>query len=113
MAIYFYYPITLDSLGGGIFIKISNILDNKIVFLASSFFGTLLILLNLNKNNFIVYLCLVFAFPTIIIYQKYYDPLLIILLILTKGGILNQILNLNQINLIYIFDLIYIFSNYI
>ena len=104
VAIYFYYPIGLDNLGGGIFIKISNILDNKIVFLVSSFFGILLILLNLNKNNFVVYLCLVFAFPTIIIYQKYYDPLLIMtVLILTKGGILNQILNLNQINLIYIF----------
>ena len=103
--IYFYYPITLDTLGGGIFIKISNILNNKIIFLASSFFGTFLILLNLNKNNFAVYLCLIFAFPTIIIYQKYYDPLLIMsILTLTKGGMLNQILNLNRINLIYLYS---------
>ena len=103
--IYFYYPITLDILGGGIFIKISSILDNKIIFLASSFFGTFLILLNLNKDNFIVYLCLIFAFPTIIIYQKYYDPLLIMtILTLTKGGMLNQILNLNKINLIYLYS---------
>ena len=103
--IYFYYPITLDALGGGIFIKISNILNNNIIFLASSFFGTFLILLNLNKNNFVVYLCLIFAFPTIIIYQKYYDPLLIMsILTLTKGGMLNQILNLNRINLIYIYS---------
>ncbi len=104
-AIYFYYPITLDTFGGGVFIKISNVLDNKIIFLASSLFGTFLILLNLNKNNFVVYLCLIFAFPTIIIYQKYYDPLLIItILTLTKGGMLNQILNLNKINLIYIYS---------
>ena len=103
--IYFYYPITLDALGGGIFIKISNILNNNIIFLASSFFGTFLILLNLNKNNFVVYLCLIFAFPTIIIYQKYYDPLLIMtVLTLTKDGMLNHILNLNKINLIYIYS---------
>ena len=103
--IYFYYPITLDTLGGGIFIKISNILDNKFILLTSSYFGTFLILLNLNKNNFVVYLCLIFAFPTIIIYQKYYDPLLIMsILTLTKGGMLNQILNLNKINLIYLYS---------
>ncbi len=103
--IYFYYPITLDTLGGGVFIKISNILDNKIIFLASSFFGTFLILSNLNKNNFVVYLCLIFAFPTIIIYQKYYDPLLIMtILTLTKGGMLNQIFNLNRINLLYLYS---------
>jgi len=103
--IYFYYPLALDTLGGGIFMKISMILDKKIIFLASSFFGIFLILLNLNKGNFIVYLCLIFAFPTTIIYQKYYDPLLIMtILTLTKGGMLNQILNFNRINLIYIYS---------
>ena len=104
-AIYFYYPIYLNSFGGGVFIKISSILNSKIIFLVSSFLGTLLILMNLNKNNFIVYLCLIFAFPTIIIYQKYFDPLLIMtILTLTKGGMFNQILNLNRINLIYIYS---------
>ncbi len=104
-AIYFYHSISLNTFGGGIFIKISNILNSKIIFLVSSFLGTLLILINLNKNNFIVYLCLIFAFPTIIIYQKYYDPLLIMtVLTLTKDGMLNQILNLNKINLIYIYS---------
>ena len=104
-AIYFYYPMSLNTFGGGIFIKISNILNSKIIFLVSSFLGTFLILINLNRNNFIVYLCLIFAFPTIIIYQKYYDPLLIMtVLTLTKDGMLNQILNLNKINLIYIYS---------
>tara|TARA_B100001027_G_C16246463_1_gene322133 strand:- start:793 stop:1449 length:657 start_codon:yes stop_codon:yes gene_type:complete len=103
--IYFYYPLALDTLGGGIFMKISMILHKKIIFLASSFFGIFLILLNLNKGNFVVYLCLIFAFPTTIIYQKYYDPLLIMtILTLTKGGILNQILNFNRINLFYIYS---------
>ena len=103
--IYFYYPISLDTFGGGVFLKISNILNSKIIFFISSFLGTLLILINLNKNNFIVYLCLIFAFPTIIIYQKYYDPLLMItILIFTKDGMLNQILDLNKINLIYIYS---------
>ncbi len=104
-AIYFYYPISLNTFGGGVFIKISNIFNSKIIFLVSSFLGTLLILMNLNNNNFIVYLCLIFAFPTIIIYQKYFDPLLIMtVLTLTKGGMLNNILNLNRINLIYIYS---------
>lgn len=104
-AIYFYYPISLNTFGGGVFIKISNIFNNNIIFLVSSFLGTLLILMNLNKNNFIVYLCLIFAFPTIIIYQKYFDPLLIMtVLTLTKGGMLNNILDLNRINLIYIYS---------
>jgi hypothetical protein len=49
--IYFYYPISLNTFGGGVFIKISNILNSKIIFLVSSFLGTLLILMNLNKNN--------------------------------------------------------------
>ena len=103
--IYFYYPISLNTFGGGVFIKISNILNSKIIFLVASFLGTLLILINLNKNNFIVYLCLIFAFPTIIIYQKYFDPLLIMaVLTLTKDGMLNRILNLNKINLIYIYS---------
>jgi hypothetical protein len=103
--IYFYYPISLNTFGGGIFIKISNILNSKIIFFVSSFLGALLILMNLNKNNFIVYLCLILAFPKIIIYQKYYDPLLIMtVLTLTKGGMLNQILIHNRINLIYIFS---------
>ncbi len=104
-AIYFYYPISLNTFGGGVFIKISNIFNSNIIFLVSSFLGTLLILMNLNKNNFIVYLCLIFAFPTIIIYQKYFDPLLIMtVLTLTKGGMLNNILDLNRINLIYIYS---------
>ena len=104
-AIYFYYPISLNTFGGGVFIKISNIFNSNIIFLVSSFLGTLLILMNLNKNNFVVYLCLIFAFPTIIIYQKYFDPLLIMtVLTLTKGGMLNNILNLNRINLIYIYS---------
>lgn len=109
-AIYFYYPITLDTLGGGIFMKISKILNNKIILFTASLFGIILILLNFNKNNLVVYLCLIFAFPTIIIYQKYYDPLLIItILTLTKGGMLNQTLNLNRINLIYIYSYFMIF----
>ena len=103
--IYFYYLISLNTFGGGVFIKISNILNSKIIFFVSSFLGALLILMNLNKNNFIVYLCLIFAFPKIIIYQKYYDPLLIMtVLTLTKGGMLNQILIYNKINLIYIYS---------
>ena len=103
--IYFYYPLSLNTFGGGVFMKISNIFNSKIIFLLSSFLGTLLILMNFNKNNLIVYVCLIFAFPTIIIYQKYYDPLLMItILTLTKDGILNQILNLNKINLIYIYS---------
>ena len=90
--------------------KISNILNNKIIFFTASLFGTILILLNFNKNNLVVYLCLIFAFPTIIIYQKYYDPLLIItILTLTKGGMLNKTLNLNRINLIYIYSYFIIF----
>ena len=57
-------------------------------------------------------MCLIFAFPTIIIYQKYYDPLLIMtILTLTKGGILNQILNLNKVNLIYIYGYFIFFLN--
>tara|TARA_B100000900_G_scaffold354428_1_gene323126 strand:- start:3053 stop:4297 length:1245 start_codon:yes stop_codon:yes gene_type:complete len=102
--IVFFNPINFNEFGGGIFFKISKIFNNNLLFYFSAYFGFLLLLLNLNLNNFIIYLCIAFSFPVAIIYQKYFDPLLILsLTTITIGGQLNKIIGENKINLIILF----------
>ena len=90
--------------------KISLISNIYEIFFLTSFFGALLLSLNININNFIIYLCLIFAFPTILIYQKYYDPLLILTLFtLTKEGIINKFITKQEININYLYLYFFIF----
>jgi len=104
LSISIYDPIALSSFGGGIFYKISEIINFKYLFYTTSFFGFIFLIKNLNVNNIIVYLCIIFAFPVVIIYQKYYDPMLLLVIIaLTKGGELNNKIDKNEINLKFLF----------
>ena len=104
LLIAFNNPIISEKYGGGIFYKISVIINFKYLFYLTSFFGYILLSKNFNKNNAIVYLCIIFAFPFAIIYQKYFDPLLILSIIgLTKNGEINKLIDNEKINLKFIF----------
>ena len=70
----------------------------------SSFIGSILLLQNFNKHNQILYICLILAFPTVIVYQKYYDPLIILtILTLSKNGMINKIIESNKVNIVMIY----------
>ena len=108
--------VNFDNYGGGIIYKISKIINFNLLFYVSAYFGLVLIMLNFNLNNLLIYLCIIFAFPVSIVYQKYFDPLLILVLTtITTSGLLNKIIMENKINLIILFSYFGLFllaSNY-
>ena len=84
------------SLGGGFFIKLSMIVFNNLYFFfVTSFIGIILIMLIFkeNKNTLILFLLLIFGFSSYQIFQKYFEPMLIILLF--------SIIEFSQIKLIF------------
>ncbi len=96
--------VNFDNYGGGIFYKISKIINFDLFFYLFAYFGLVLIMQNINSNNLLIYLCIIFAFPVTIVYQKYFDPLLILsLTTITLGGQLNKIIEENKMNLTVIF----------
>ena len=71
--------------GGGVFVKLSNFLnlDSKICIYFVSFISILIInfyFKNDKKNNYFLLILLILSFPVNIIYQKYFDPLFLIIL---------------------------------
>lgn len=103
LLIAFTNPIISEKYGGGIFYKISEIINFKYLFYLTSFFGYILLSKSFNKNNAIVYLCIIFAFPVEIIYQKYFDPLLMLCILgLTKNDGINKLIDNDKINLKFI-----------
>jgi len=107
----FFYEIPSVQYGGGIFYKISNLANINFLYFFS-FFG-LFFFIEINENktkNYIVWLILIFSFPLIYIYQKYYDPLIyIILLILIDSKILNNLIENKKISLPIFYSYILIF----
>ena len=90
--IFDYNPI----LGGGFFLKLSIIIFNNLYFFfVTSFIGIILIMLIFkeNKNTLILFLLLIFGFSSYQIFQKYFEPMLIILLF--------SIIDFNQVKLIF------------
>lgn len=109
-------PIVTSKYGGGIFYKISEIINFKYLFYISSFLGYVLLSKNFNKSNAIVYLCIIFAFPFSLIYQKYYDPLLLLgICALTRNDNFNNIIKNNNYDLkfIYLYYLIFLYSSFV
>lgn len=83
---------SLAGIGGGLFYKISLLLSNYFIFVTSCFFG-LIIVIFLFRNDLKSYLFLVFlmlCYPLKVLYQKYYD---IYLLILIFGVCYSQIMS--------------------
>ena len=69
-----------DNLGGGAIYKICKYLELNIIYYLICFLSLLIIyqIITFNKKNLITFFCIFFAFPFTIIYQKYYDPLMLI-----------------------------------
>jgi len=110
LSISLYDPIILTNYGGGVFYKISEIINFKYFFYITVFFGYILISKNFNRNNVIIYFCIIFSFPFSIIYQKYFDPMLLLSIVaLTKSGEFNKIINYNKINIKIVFTYYFIF----
>jgi hypothetical protein len=109
---FFYYDLPQNEYGGGIIYKISQLFDSKLLFIFLSYIGTLLILLTINlnlKNFFILFLlCLMFPFATI--YQKYYDPLIIIIFFgMIQSNLILENISLKKINIKFIFSYFIVF----
>lgn len=113
-----FYEIQIVDFGGGIFYKMSKFTNINLFYLFSFFGMILLILSNVHKlNNFIIFLILILCFPLNIIYQKYYDPLIIILFftIFRSEFFSMFIINLNKTKIIltiFYFFLFLTFSNF-
>jgi hypothetical protein len=109
--IFFYYDLPLSEFGGGIFYKISKIINIKL-FYFFSFIGALFIfvILNINLRNLTIYSLMVFCFPVVFIYQKYYDPLIYLLFFgLVNADFIDESLLKNKFNFKLIYSYLIIF----
>ena len=90
----FFYDIPNFTYGGGVFYKLCQFINLKL-FLFFSFIGAMCILISndINKHNYIIFLIFIFAFPFDIVYQKYYDPLLLVVfLTLIKSDFIKDLI---------------------
>jgi hypothetical protein len=109
----FFDPIDSRDSGGGLFIKLSEMFKSNLIIYIASYIGSLGLLININKNNFFIYMTLILMFPFFIIYQKYYDPLLLIsIFALTKNDHFEQKLLEYRVNLksVYIYYILFLFT---
>ena len=91
--------------GGGFFIKLSYLIfNNEYLFIISSIFGIifLLLLIKENKINSILITIMLTGFPAYMIFQKYYEPFFIfVLFLLLKTNITQSIFYSNRNLLLY------------
>ena len=104
--------------GGGAILKLSNLLDFPLIFYLSVFGSIILIIFYSNKiiEDIILLSIIFFSFPFEVIYQKYFDPLiLLIFFIMIKPKFLSIDLKNENFNLkiLYFFHISFlIFANY-
>ncbi len=109
-----FYQIPVVQYGGGIFYKISSLINLNFLYFFS-FLG-LFFLIELNDHkveNYFVWVILVLSFPFIFIYQKYFDPLIYILLLglIQSKNIDNLVLNKKiSLKIIYFYYSIFMIS---
>lgn len=101
--------------GGGYFLKLSYLMfDNNYLFVISSIFGIsfLLLLIKENKINFIIIILLLIGFSAHMIFQKYFEPMIIfILFLLLKTNIVHNFFYFKKnLALYYSYILIYLIS---
>jgi len=77
---FFNYNLPYMQFGGGIYYKFFQFLGLDFLFIISAFIGMFLVLftINLNLKNLLLLIIFFIMLPFSIIYQKYYDPILII-----------------------------------
>ena len=99
-----FYEIPNVLFGGGIFYKISKFY-NLNIFLIFSLFGFFLLYFfndNIFRNN-LIFLTLIFGFPITTLFQKYYDPLIyIVILTLINSKFINELIENKKINLLFL-----------
>ena len=103
--------------GGGAILKLSAIFEFMPFLLLSSILGIFLITYYYrNIKNLSPLILIFFSFPFPILYQKYFDPILVILLLILSGSeIIEKNLKKNNFNtnfLLFYFTSFLIFSNY-
>ena len=109
--LFLFYEIPVYSHGGGMFYKISNLFNLNLFFFFS--LSGLLFLYIFNDNNIgnnLIYLILIIFLPKLIVFQKYYDPLIYILfLTLINSKFINELIENHQVNLRFIYSYYLIF----
>ena len=109
--LFLFYEIPVYSHGGGMFYKISSLFNLNLFFLFS--LTGLLFLYIFNDNNIennLIYLILIIFLPKLIVFQKYYDPLIYILfLTLINSKFINELIENHQVNLRFIYSYYLIF----
>jgi len=104
LLLFFNYQINFT--GGGIIFKLSYILfDNLYLFSIFSLISLIIIVtfFKLNTNNILLFIVLIISNPQLTIYHKYYDPLLLLLFLLSFDFKFNLTEYLNKKLLIYIY----------
>ena len=109
--LFLFYNIPIKQHGGGMFYKISDLFNLNLFFLFSLTGALLLYIYNENSiHNNLIYLILIVAFPLAAVFQKYYDPLIYILLLtLINSKFVDEIVEKLKINLRFIFSYYLIF----
>ena len=102
-------------IGGGYFMKLSYLLfDNSILFILTSVIGffSIFSLYIENKKNFILLFIFLAGFPAFMIFQKYFEPLLIFVFFLVLNtGLTQDFFNKRKYLFIYyIYLSVYLFS---
>ena len=106
-----FYDLPIVNLGGGIFYKISKFFYIQIFYLFSFMGGLLLfVIINVNIKNLSIYLLIIFCYPVIFIYQKYYDPLIYFLFFsLIDADFINENLLKDKFNIKFIYSYLIVF----
>lgn len=98
--------------GGGFYFQLSNLYQAKVIFFMASFLGLSIVyyLINNNVNNLILIFILFLIFNYNTVYQKYFDPLLIIIYFaLFKHKSIAHILEKNWTNILCVFLYFFLF----
>jgi len=106
-----FYDLPIVNFGGGIFYKISKFFYVQIFYLFSFMGGLLLfVIINVNIKNLSIYLLIIFCYPVIFIYQKYYDPLIYFLFFsLIDADFINENLLKDKFNIKFIYSYLIVF----
>ena len=113
-AIYINFNLPQIEFGGGIIYKFFLIIDNNFIFFLIFVLSLILFLFYSSSiNDFLVLTILFLSNPFPIIYQKYFDPVLLIIFfgLMTSNLIKNQMINKSlNIKFIYIYYSLFLFS---
>ncbi len=111
LSILIFINIPILSHGGGVFYKISKITNLNFITVFSMLGFLVLICFNdLVKKNYLIYLILIFSYPFIYVYQKYYDPLIFIVIFsLVESKFIKDLIENNKINIYLVLMYFFLF----